>query len=117
MRKKTGALALLLVAYAAAAAAQACEDGQVLNPGESCIVTVKWGHDHTITGAFPANGENYIEFSHVEGQCNVALFGPAEGLLGPDQPPLKSAAPGEYHLFTRAITVAKQTCRYRVAVD
>jgi hypothetical protein len=81
------------------------------------VVTVKWGHDHWVKGDFPENGGNSIEFRHVQGKCSVALFGPAEGLLSPDEPPVRSALPGEYHLFTRAITVAQETCQYRIAVE
>ena len=99
---------------------QACEDGQVLQPGDSCEVTVKWGHDHWIKAEFPSNAGKAIVFRHLEGNCNVSLFGPEElenDLLTPDGDPTSSQIPGDYHLFTRAITVAKESCRYGIAVD
>ena len=61
-----------------------------------------------------------VVFSHLEGNCNVSLFGPEDlenDLLMPGQEPTSSRVPGDYHLFTRAITVAKESCRYGVAVD
>ena len=100
--------------------ALACEDGQVLAPGDSCEVTVKWGHDHWIKAELPAGGNNYVEFRHLEGGCKVSLFSPVEGEgteLGPEDAPARGTESGEYHLFTRAIVVAKQECRYRVSVN
>lgn len=100
--------------------AQSCENGQTIQPGESCEVTIKWGYDHWIKADFPWGGTNAVVFSHLEGECNVALFGPVDlenDVLRPDGKPERIDVPGEYHLFTRAITIAKQTCRYRVSVD
>lgn len=100
--------------------AYACKNGQVLKPGDSCDLTVKWGFDHWIKAEFPDDGGNNVEFSHLEGACQISLFGPPEvegGLLGPDQEPIRVSLPGEYHLFTRATIVAQQACRYRVAVN
>ena len=100
------------------AAQAACEDGQVLGPGDDCEVQVKWGYDHWVKAEFPQDGVSHIEFSHIEGKCNVSLFGPLEGaVLAPDQEPLRSTQPGEYHLFTRAMTIAQEACRYRIAVN
>ena len=119
--RTAGPLMLLMVAFAPRTAlAQVCEDGQVLQPGDSCEVTVKWGYDHWIKAEFPDNAGKAVVFSHLEGKCNVSLFGPEEldnDVLTPDQEPTSSRVPGEYHLFTRAITVAKEACRYGVAVD
>ena len=122
MKSRTALPVILLIAALAprTALAQVCEDGQVLQPGDSCEVTVKWGYDHWIKADFPENGGNAVVFSHLEGNCNVSLFGPVEldnDLLMPDQEPTGSRIPGEYHLFTRAITVAKEACRYGVSVD
>ncbi len=97
-----------------------CEDGQVLKPGESCEVTVKWGHDHWIKAELAEGGDSHVEFRHLEGGCTVSLFSPveAEGTeIGPDKEPARGTESGEYHLFTRAIVVAKQACRYRVSVN
>ena len=108
-------LGTLLVSGAAQAA---CEDGQVLKPGETCEITVKWGYDHWVRAEFPQDGKSHIAFSHIEGKCNVSLFGPLEDTtLNPDQAPTRSSQPGEYHLFTRAMTIAREACRYRIAVD
>lgn len=98
------------------AQAQTCEDGQVLAPGDSCELSVRWGHDHWVTGIFPGGGGNYIEFNHLEGDCSVALFGGIDTVLGPDQSQVRSSTPGDYHLFTRAMSVARQDCRYQIAV-
>ena len=118
-----GAFALtapLAVPLAAAAEAPvrtaACVDGQSLAPGESCVLTIKWGRDHVVEAAFTAGADRRVEFAYVEGGCSVALFGPVEAQLGPDGPPLVSQAPGAYHLFTRALTVARTACRYRITV-
>jgi hypothetical protein len=113
-------IAAALVVFAQPALAQECEDGQVLLPGERCEVTVKWGYDHWVKADFPNDGASVVVFRHLEGKCNVSLFGPEElenDVLGPDLEPTSSKIPGEYHLFTRAITVAKEACRYSVAVD
>jgi len=97
-------------------AAQTCEDGELLTPGKSCDLAVKWGHDHWVRSDFAENKGNEIEFSHLEGDCKVSLFGPIEGLLTPGGEPVTSGLPGEYHLFTRAITLAQQDCIYRITV-
>ena len=92
----------------------------MLKPGDSCEVTVKWGFDHWVKAEFSAEDGNSVEFSHLEGACQVALFGPVEVedvVLGPDQAPTRIIVPGEYHLFTRAIIVAQQACRYQVTVN
>ncbi len=118
--KIAGVLAAFLVLLLGSSVAYACETGQVLKPGDSCELTVKWGTDHWVMAEFPKGGDNHIEISHLEGACQVALFGPIDtddAMLGPDLEPMRSAVPGEYHLFTRAIVVAQQTCRYRVAVN
>jgi hypothetical protein len=119
--KNAGFLVALAALLLGSSVAQACETGQVLKPGDSCDLTVKWGFDHWIKAEFPEGGGNQVEFSHLEGDCHVSLFGPIEAdeapLLGPDQEPFRVAFPGEYHLFTRAIVVAQQICRYRVAVN
>lgn len=113
-------LLLALVAAPRLALAQACEDGQVLQPGDSCEVTVKWGHDHWIKADFPNGADKAVVFRHLEGNCNVSLFGPVElenDLLTPEQESTSSRVPGDYHLFTRAITVAKESCRYGISVN
>jgi hypothetical protein len=118
--KIAGVLTAFLVLLLGSSAAYACESGQVLKPGESCDLTVKWGTDHVIMAEFPQDGDSHVEFSHLEGACRVSLFSPAEAeesTLAPDQEPTRSDQPGEYHLFTRAIVVAQQACRYRVAVN
>lgn len=121
MSRTTGPLIAFMIAVVPQQSlAQACEDGQVLRPGEGCEITVKWGYDHWIMADFPRSAGNAVEFSHLEGQCNVSLFGPEEldnDVIGPEQVRTRSTFPGEYHLFTRAITVAKEACRYRVAVN
>ena len=122
MKTRTAVPVILLVAALAprSALAQACEDGQVLRPGDRCEVTVKWGHDHWIKADFPNGAGKAVVFRHLEGKCNVSLFGPEElenDLLTPDQGPTSSRVPGDYHLFTRAITVAKESCRYGISVD
>jgi hypothetical protein len=120
MSLRTTAFVLVLLGLSAVAGAAhaACEDGQVLRPGEDCEVKVKWGYDHWVKAEFPQDGVSHIEFSHIEGKCNVSLFGPLEGaVLGPDQGPVRSTQPGEYHLFTRAMTIAQEACRYRITVD
>lgn len=109
----TGVLSLVVLA---ATPALACVDGLKLVPGDSCEIDVKWGYDHWVVGDFP-EGENTLSFEHVKGDCNVSLFGPAEGLLGPSNPPIRTVLPGEYHLFTRAISLAQQACRYRISVE
>ena len=58
-----------------------------------------------------------MTFEHIKGDCNVSLFGPTNGLLSPDNPPILTVIPGEYHLFTRAISLAQQACRYRISVE
>jgi hypothetical protein len=108
---------LASLALSLPAAAQICEDGQVLKPGDACVIDVRWGHDHFVIAEIPSDGSGAIEISHAEGKCNVALFGPIEGILGPEEPPQRSTLPGEYHLFTRAITLAQENCRYQVTVD
>ena len=113
-------MAFLTVVLPQTLLAQECEDGQVLKPGERCEVTVKWGHDHWVKAEFAKGDDNAVVFTHLEGNCNVSLFGPEaldNDLLGPDLGPASSELPGEYHLFTRAITVAKEACRYSVSVD
>ena len=120
MSLRTSAFVFVLVALLVepGLARAACEDGQVLRPGEDCEIAIKWGYDHWVQAQFPQDGESYIEFSHVEGKCNVSLFGPVEGtVLAPDQAPIRVSQPGEYHLFTRAMTIAQEACRYRVAVN
>ncbi len=111
-------LVLLGLATLPRSAQATCEDGQVLRPGEDCEIKVKWGYDHWVKAEFPQDGTSHIEFTHIEGKCNVSLFGPLDGaVLAPDQEPLRSTQPGEYHLFTRAMTVAQEACRYRIAVN
>ncbi len=120
MQRRTHAFVLVLLGLAALThgAWAACEDGQVLRPGEDCEVKVKWGYDHWVKAEFPQDGTSHIEFTHIEGKCNVSLFGPLEGaVLAPDREPLRSTQPGEYHLFTRAMTIAQESCRYRIAVN
>lgn len=121
MRSMTGLFVALSLAWLPGAAlsqgAEACEDGQILAPGQACVVTVKWGHDHVVTADFAQNGSNAVRFEHVEGKCNVALFGPLEGQLSPEAADVESALPGDHHLLTRAITVANEACRYRVRVE
>lgn len=100
--------------------ARACEAGQVLQPGDSCDLTVKWGTDHWIEAKFPDCEPHRVEIAHQEGDCQVFLYGPIETdetMLGPGQEPTTRALEGEYHLFTRAIVVAKQTCRFRISVE
>ncbi|MDH3597481.1 MAG: hypothetical protein OEU09_21190 [Rhodospirillales bacterium] len=110
--------ALLGMLMVAGAARAACEDGQVLKLGQTCEITIKWGYDHWVRAEFPDDGKSYIEFGHIEGKCNVSLFGPAEETtLTPDQAPTRSSQPGDYHLFTRAMTIAREACRYKIAVD
>ena len=53
----------------------------------------------------------------------MALFGPEgadfggeQAALGPESPLIETTVPGEYHIFTRAITVAQQECRFEVSV-
>lgn len=114
------AAALLIGLSPAPLLAEGCADGQVLGPGDACEVVIKWGYDHWIRAEFPQDGSSQVVFRHLEGACNVALFGPLElddVVLGPDMAPTTSQQPGEYHLFTRAISVAQQTCRYRISVD
>ena len=111
---------LVCLAPASARAAAPCEDGQGLNPGDRCEITVKWGYDHWVRAEFPEDGVSRVAFTHLEGDCNVALFGPVEleeVVLGPGQAPTEIKLPGEYHLFTRAISVAQQTCRYDIAIE
>ena len=101
-------------------AALACEAGQVLMPGESCELTVKWGTDHWIVAEFPDNNSYQVEIAQLEGECQVSLFAPIETeetILGPDQAVIRRALEGEYHLFTRAIVVTQQTCRFRISVE
>ena len=112
-----GGLVLALAAPNGAGATETCNDGDVLSPGESCELQVKWGYDHWLVGAFAENSGSQVEFSHVSGDCSVSLFGPTEALLSPDSGPVRSSLPGEYHIFTRAITVAQQSCVYRVSVE
>ena len=45
-----------------------------------------------VKAEFSAEGGNSVEFSHLEGACQVALFGPVEVedvVLGPDQAPTR----------------------------
>lgn len=110
-------LALLLLG---SKAAFGCEPGQVLQPGDSCDLTVKWGTDHWIVANFPGSDVHHVEIAHQEGDCRVSLFAPIETeetILGPDQAVVRRALEGEYHLFTRAIVVAQQTCRFRISVE
>ena len=111
------ALAFLLLGLNAAFG---CEAGQVLKPGESCDLTVQWGTDHWIVAEFPDNDPYQVEITHQEGDCRVSLFAPIEieeTILGPDQAVIRMSEQGEYHLFTRAIIVAQQTCRFRISVE
>ena len=111
------ALALLLLG---SNLAYGCETGQVLKPGDSCDLTVKWGTDHWIVAEFPDNDLYQVEIAHQEGDCRVSLFAPIETeetILGPDQAVVRRTLEGEYHLFTRAIVVAQQTCRFRISVQ
>ncbi|MCG8361049.1 MAG: hypothetical protein MI920_36290 [Kiloniellales bacterium] len=119
-RRGLALVALVAALMLASKTALACEDGQTLVPGESCDVTVKWGHDHWIKAELPEGGGHHVEFRHLEGGCKVSLFSPVEtegAELGPDEEPGRGTQSGEYHLFTRAIVVAKQACRYRVTVN
>jgi hypothetical protein len=103
-----------------AAAAHGCEAGQVLRPGDSCELTVEWGTDHWIVAEFPDNDPYQVEIEHEEGDCRVSLFAPIETeetILGPDQAVVRRTLEGEYHLFTRAIVVTQQTCRFRISVE
>lgn len=98
----------------------ACETGQTLKPGDSCELTIKWGTDHWVAVEFPDSGSHHMEIEHLEGACRVSLFGPIETeetILGPDQKSVRRILEGEYHLFTRAIVVAQQTCRFRISVE
>ncbi len=115
-RNRKIAMLASAVALVAARPALGCEDGQVLKPGDSCEVAIRWGHDHWVAGDFADDAEHRIEFTHVSGDCSVSLFGPAEGLLAPGADPVSHALGGEYHLFSRALAIAKGTCTYRVAV-
>ncbi|MEM7222486.1 MAG: hypothetical protein AAF495_05875 [Pseudomonadota bacterium] len=102
------------------ALAVACEDGQVMTVGDSCEVDIKWGHDHWVMADIPQGEGKAIELRHLEGSCNVSLFGPLEiegAIIGPESPVIRRTVSGEYHLFTRAVTVAKEACRFRVAID
>lgn len=97
-----------------------CEAGQVLRPGESCELTVKWGTDHWIVAEFPDNDPYQVEITHQEGDCRVSLFAPIETeetILGPEQTVVRRTLEGEYHLFTRAIVVTQQICRFRISVE
>ncbi len=98
----------------------ACEIGQVLEPGESCELTVQWGTDHWIEARFRDGQPRKVSIEHLEGDCQVSLFGPIETdevIIGSGQEPVSRALEGEYHLFTRAIVVARQTCRFRISVE
>ena len=100
--------------------AQACEDGQAMSLGDSCEVDIKWGHDHWVLADIPQGQGKAIELRHLEGSCNVSLFGPLEiegAIIGPETPLIRRTVSGEYHLFTRAVTVAKEACRFRLAIE
>ena len=100
--------------------ALACQDGQVLSLGDSCEVDIKWGHDHWVVADIPQGQGKAIELRHLEGSCNVSLFGPLEiegAILGPKTPVIRRTVSGEYHLFTRAVTVAKEACRFRIGIN
>lgn len=100
--------------------ALACEDGQVLNVGDRCLVDIRWGHDHWVRADIPQGEGKGITFEHVEGSCNVSLFGPLEiegAILGPESPRIRRTVAGDYHLFTRAVTVAKEACRFEVKIE
>ena len=99
-----------------ASQAHACVNGLEMAAGDSCEIDIKWGYDHWVVGDF-TEGESTMTFEHLKGDCNVSLFGPANGLLSPDLPPILTVLPGEYHLYTRAMSLAKQACRYRISVD
>ncbi|HMB76144.1 MAG TPA: hypothetical protein VKN76_07070 [Kiloniellaceae bacterium] len=109
-------MAVLSLVFLTARPAFACVDGLEMVPGDSCEIDVKWGYDHWVVGVFE-QGEHTMSFEHVKGDCNVSLFGPTNGLLSPDNPPIRTVQPGEYHLFTRAISLAQQACRYRISVE
>ena len=109
----TAVMSLVLLA---SGPALACVDGLKMEPGDSCEIDVKWGYDHWVVGVF-TQGEHTMSFEHVKGDCNVSLFGPTSGLLTPNDPPIRTVEPGEYHLFTRAISLAQQACRYRISVE
>jgi hypothetical protein len=121
MPVKIGGLLILFLGLSLGAGnALACETGQVLQPGDSCDLTVKWGTDHWIVAEFPDGDAHRVEITHLEGGCQVHLYGPIETdevLLGPDQEPISRALEGEYHLFTRAIVVAREACRFRISVN
>jgi hypothetical protein len=111
---------LVCLAPLSAGAEATCDDGQVLRAGDRCEITIKWGYDHWVRAEFSEDGVSRVAFTHLEGDCNVALFGPVELeeiVLGPGQTPTELKLPGEYHLFTRAISVAQQTCRYAVSIE
>jgi hypothetical protein len=119
--------AILVGAALLVTAAQAeaeCTDGQVLEPGQSCVVSIVWGHDHWISAAFSAGAGHKVVFRHLEGDCNVALFGPEDaGLSGDDamvgaaRRSAESAVAGDYHLFTRALAAAQEACRFEISVN
>lgn len=117
---RAAVLAVLALLLLGSTAALACEEGQVLKPGDSCDLTVQWGTDHWIVADFPGSDVHHVEIAHQEGDCRVSLFAPIETeetILGPDQAVVRRTLEGEYHLFTRAIVVAQQTCRFRISVE
>ena len=84
-----------------ASQAHACVNGLEMAAGDSCEIDIKWGYDHWVVGDF-TEGESTMTFEHLKGDCNVSLFGPTNGLLSPDLPPIRQVTkppPADRRLF------------------